>query len=384
MYSNIDLEYESGRHLIGQAAENTFNSVLSGDYKKSFWPDVSWKKVRQHSASTLGVDSLVADYGEYFKDTYIGYSEEDKALIDQLILASVAWASLPDSVNSTNGSDKILQVHGDVSLDGKGFIAPHEVFIASLIPVLAASTVITGLTATADYRSQKKRDENFNQLIAEHNSRMDDLRTEFPGFEPASLQLQEKVTSRRHFLKSFLGSIVGTTLVVNGTLNLARWAESSSTPLQGAGEFVVDKTPGILYPNRHLIIGRTALVAEKTEEAVNMFDAPTNRASILFGNAHTIGLEVVNSKNERDKAIRKLADTFFSKMNSDEDREKDYTQEDIVQKLADTRVVTVNEIDKRTSGTNSLLAMIESVQTEGRYASPSVAGVLDSWDPSDK
>jgi hypothetical protein len=184
-------------------------------------------------------------------------------------------------------------------------------------------------------------------------------------------------------MKSSVTSLIGTAFVINGALNIARWAESGNTPLQSAGEFIVDKTPGILYPGRHTIIGRTALVAEKTEEAVNMFETPTNRASILFGNAHSIGLEVVESKEDRAKAIRKLASILYRNLNEDENRDGVFTQEDIVRKLADTRTVTVNEIDTEVAKEYPTIALINSVKTEGRYFSPAVTAVLDSWDPTE-
>jgi hypothetical protein len=384
MFSEIDLKYESGRHLLGSNIENTLANVMYGDYQASLWPESSWGKIQAHSAGVIGVDSLRADTEVYFDDIFseLELSIEEKAVVDRLLISISAWASLPESVQAVNGRDSILQVHGDVSTGGKGYISIPEVFVASLLPVLGISTFIAGVKTEVDYRSQKKKDNASNKRMKTYNRRVESLRLEY-NLDTPFLPMQEISTSRRHFLKSSVESLVWTTLGVNGLLNIARRAESSNTPVQGVGETIVDKTPGILYPNRHSIIGRTALVAEKTEEAARMFDTPNNRASILFGNAHSIGLEVVHNQDDRVSAIRMLADIFFDKKNVDEVGGKRYTREDVIQKLADTKVVTVNEVDTKTAKTNPTIAVFESVDIEDRYHSPSILAILDSWDPNE-
>jgi hypothetical protein len=384
MFSEIDLKYESGRHLLGSNIENTLANVMYGDYQASLWPESSWGKIQAHSAGVIGVDSLRADTEVYFDDIFseLELSIEEKAVVDRLLISISAWASLPESVQAVNGRDSILQVHGDVSTGGKGYISIPEVFVASLLPVLGISTFIAGVKTEVDYRSQKKKDNASNKRMKTYNRRVESLRLEY-NLDTPFLPMQEISTSRRHFLKSSVESLVWTTLGVNGLLNIARRAESSNTPVQGVGETIVDKTPGILYPNRHSIIGRTALVAEKTEEAARMFDTPNNRASILFGNAHSIGLEVVHNQDDRVSAIRMLADIFFDKKDVDEVEGKRYTREDVIQKLADTKVVTVNEVDTKTAKTNPTIAVFESVDIEDRYHSPSILAILDSWDPNE-
>jgi hypothetical protein len=384
MFSEIDLKYESGRHLLGSNIENTLANVMYGDYQASLWPESSWGKIQAHSAGVIGVDSLRADTEVYFDDIFseLELSIEEKAVVDRLLISISAWASLPESVQAVNGRDSILQVHGDVSTGGKGYISIPEVFVASLLPVLGISTFIAGVKTEVEYRSQKKKDNASNKRMKTYNRRVESLRLEY-NLDTPFLPMQEISTSRRHFLKSSVESLVWTTLGVNGLLNIARRAESSNTPVQGVGETIVDKTPGILYPNRHSIIGRTALVAEKTEEAARMFDTPNNRASILFGNAHSIGLEVVHNQDDRVSAIRMLADIFFDKKNVDEVGGKRYTREDVIQKLADTKVVTVNEVDTKTAKTNPTIAVFESVDIEDRYHSPSILAILDSWDPNE-
>jgi hypothetical protein len=384
MFSEIDLKYESGRHLLGSNIENTLANVMYGDYQASLWPESSWGKIQAHSTGVIGVDSLRADTEVYFDDIFseLELSIEEKAVVDRLLISISAWASLPESVQAVNGRDSILQVHGDVSTGGKGYISIPEVFVASLLPVLGISTFIAGVKTEVDYRSQKKKDNASNKRMKTYNRRVESLRLEY-NLDTPFLPMQEISTSRRHFLKSSVESLVWTTLGVNGLLNIARRAESSNTPVQGVGETIVDKTPGILYPNRHSIIGRTALVAEKTEEAARMFDTPNNRASILFGNAHSIGLEVVHNQDDRVSAIRMLADIFFDKKDVDEVEGKRYTREDVIQKLADTKVVTVNEVDTKTAKTNPTIAVFESVDIEDRYHSPSILAILDSWDPNE-
>jgi hypothetical protein len=191
MYRDIDLKYESGSHLLGEAVENTLIDVIYGNYQSSLWPDASWDKISSHSASVIGVDSLIADNGDYTNDDQNNYSEEDQALIEQLTLAALSWASLPESVKSINNRDSILQVHGDVSGGSKGYISFREVFVASLIPVLAASSAITGVNTFADYRSQKIRDAKYNDLVAEYNELLESIRSEHVRLDTSSLRMPE-------------------------------------------------------------------------------------------------------------------------------------------------------------------------------------------------